>query len=336
MVPADVARVNQNFSGMVDLAIGDLRAAGFAHSLALRNDGTVVTWGSDDYGQVTVPTEATNVIALVAGYTHNLALRTDGSVVQWGEFADGAMSPPAGITNIVAIAAGFSHSLVLRANGTVVVWGSAVPVVSAVPASVTNAVAVAGGYAHSLALRADGTVVSWGLNNYGETNVPPAATNVIAIGAGFGYSQALRADGSIIGWGNAANGRTTTPTNLPANLPVTLTGTVNTTAAGTYPLLYSATNVFGFAGTAARSVVVPGASAPTISTHTLLGNGSFQLACDFTPGSTVTVLAATNIALPSTNWTVLGQATENPAGHYQFTDSGATGFVRRFYRVRVP
>jgi hypothetical protein len=40
--------------------------------------------------------------------------------------------------------------------------------------------------------------------------------------------------------------------------------------------------------------------------------------------------------LPASNWTVLGPATENPAGHYQFTDPGATNSAQRFYRVRTP
>jgi alpha-tubulin suppressor-like RCC1 family protein len=42
------------------LAIG----AGFDFSLALKADGTVVAWGNDQFGQLEIPTNLTNVIAI--------------------------------------------------------------------------------------------------------------------------------------------------------------------------------------------------------------------------------------------------------------------------------
>jgi hypothetical protein len=53
-------------------------------------------------------------------------------------------------------------------------------------------------------------------------------------------------------------------------------------------------------------------------------------------GLDFTVLGATNVALPLSNWTVLGAASEAPPGQYQFTDSQSTNNVRRFYRLRSP
>jgi hypothetical protein len=55
-------------------------------------------------------------------------------------------------------------------------------------------------------------------------------------------------------------------------------------------------------------------------------------------GLSFTVLGSTDIALPLSNWTVLGPALESPAGsgNYQFTDSGATNAPTRFYRVSSP
>ncbi len=61
-------------------------------------------------------------------------------------------------------------------------------------------------------------------------------------------------------------------------------------------------------------------------------------ACQFTftnlPALGFTVLAATDQTLPLDSWTVLGCATEVSPGRYQFTDSQATNFPQRFYRVR--
>jgi hypothetical protein len=44
------------------------------------------------------------------------------------------------------------------------------------------------------------------------------------------------------------------------------------------------------------------------------------------------------MALPLTNWTILGPAVESPigSGNFQFTDPQATNYPKRFYRVHFP
>ena len=64
--------------------------------------------------------------------------------------------------------------------------------------------------------------------------------------------------------------------------------------------------------------------------------GACQFTFTNTPGLGFTVLAATNPALPLSNWTVLGSATEVSPGQFQFTDPQATNTPQRFYRVRSP
>ncbi|HXF10260.1 MAG TPA: NHL repeat-containing protein [Desulfuromonadaceae bacterium] len=51
--------------------------------------------------------------------------------------------------------------------------------------------------------------------------------------------------------------------------------------------------------------------------------------------TTFTVVAATNMSLPRTNWTVLGTATLQSSNLFQFIDTHATN-VARFYTVRSP
>ena len=70
-------------------------AAGGYHTVALKNDGTVWTWGANDSGQLGDGT-ATNeprrfrsqgsagVTAIAAGYDHTVALRNDDTVWTWG------------------------------------------------------------------------------------------------------------------------------------------------------------------------------------------------------------------------------------------------------------
>jgi len=68
---------------------------------------------------------------------------------------------------------------------------------------------------------------------------------------------------------------------------------------------------------------------------TRMANGDFVLKFVNTPGTGFTVLTTTNLALPRTNWTVLGSAIENPPGLYQFTNSPPAS-IERFYDVRSP
>ena len=69
------------------------------------------------------------------------------------------------------------------------------------------------------------------------------------------------------------------------------------------------------------------------------GTGSFQITFTNLPNYTFSVRSATNLLFPSTNWTVLGHATDSPAGSgsYNFIDAGATtNQMLRFYRVTWP
>jgi alpha-tubulin suppressor-like RCC1 family protein len=70
-------------------------AAGSEHCLALKNDGTVVEWGTNLYNQLgnpdmlftSVPTTVQGlkgVTAISAGWAHNIVLLTNGTAWLWG------------------------------------------------------------------------------------------------------------------------------------------------------------------------------------------------------------------------------------------------------------
>ena len=128
-------------------------------------------------------------LGIAAGQSQALALRSDGSVWTWGTNQVGEMGISnltgsyfplriPGLTNVTGIAAGWQHSLAVEGNGTVWAWGdnsggqlgngnsnSAVPVQVT---GITNAVARIGRICYSLALLANGQVLAWGTNSAGQ------------------------------------------------------------------------------------------------------------------------------------------------------------------------
>jgi|GEM_PF-4078743 len=190
---------DNNCSGTIDEA---LFASGKHHAVTLRQDGTLLAWGCNDWGALgdgttisrEVPAEVpglTRVIAVAAGSYHTMALRQDGTVWtwgnnQWGQLGLGDEAPSTmeptqvpGISEVTAISVGLTHSVALRRDGTVWAWGynasgelgdgsnvhrfTPVQVIG-----VSNVVAVAAGAIHTVALRSDGSVWSWGFNENGQ------------------------------------------------------------------------------------------------------------------------------------------------------------------------
>ncbi len=230
-------------------------AAGGFHSLALKQDGTVMAWGYDGEGElgndaatVNQPTPVavagvSNVVAIAAGAFHSLALKQDGTLVAWGFDGSGQVGDGANTdnkttfvsvlnaTNIIAIAGGEQHSLALRSDGTMLAWGADnfgqlgddasqankdSPVV--VP-SATGITAIAAGDYHSLAVKTDKTVLAWGNDDYGQLGdgaslafkpLPApvsGASNVVSVMAGDFHSLALKEDGTMLAWGRDATGQ---------------------------------------------------------------------------------------------------------------------------------
>jgi PKD repeat protein len=172
-------------------------AAGDSHSLALRADGSIVSWGSDFSGEVSRTPSGTGFTAVAAGWEYSVALRADGSIVSWGEDSYRKVSGTPSGTGFTAIASGFDNNVALRADGSIVSWGYTF---SNAPSG-TGFIAIAAGDSHCLALRANGSIVSWGSDNYGQVSQTPSGTGFTAVAAGWMNSVALRADGSIVSWG---------------------------------------------------------------------------------------------------------------------------------------
>ena len=206
-----------------------------AINLALRNDGSVVPWGTG----ATVPTGLKNVVAVAAGDAHCIVLQAGGQVVAWLDSYNsnyGQATVPGGLTNVVAVGGGAYHSLALTANGTVAAWGYNGDGEINVPPSATNVIAIAAGSFHNLALRADGTIVAWGDDSVRQTDVPVGLSNVVAVAAGGFHSMALKSDGTVATWG-AADLFIGNNSDVQAIVPLGLSNVVAIAAGGFHSLV---------------------------------------------------------------------------------------------------
>lgn len=77
-------------------------------------------------------------------------------------------------------------------------------------------------------------------------------------------------------------------------------------------------------------------TAPVLTGAGRSGNGGFHFGFINNPNASFTVLASTNLALPLTNWTVVGVATNLGSGNFQFGTPLPTNSPQMFYRVRSP
>jgi hypothetical protein len=181
----------------------------------------------------------TSITDVAAGWTHSLAVKDGAEAFAWGsndsgELGDGSttgrLSPVALTTlgDVRAVDAGQHYSTALKADGTLWSWGSGqsgrlgngtggdrtTPGQVAGLAAVT---AVSVGDEHSLAIKADGTTWAWGENANGElgdgttaSRSAPVAVDAdgsTSIAAGRTFSAAVRGGGATWSWGSDATGQ---------------------------------------------------------------------------------------------------------------------------------
>lgn len=190
-------------------------AAGWTHSLAIREDRSVVGWGANRnnlgavVNQSVVPADLGACRAVSAGFYHSIAIQANGSVRCWGDNRFGQSTPPVDLGACTTVSAGGYHCAAIRADQTVRCWGAGLVNTgflpdlgqSIVPSSLGLCVSTASGGYHTAAIRSDGTLVIWGSNQFGQATPPADLGACAAVAAGDVHTVALRTNGSVVCFG---------------------------------------------------------------------------------------------------------------------------------------
>lgn len=167
-----------------------------SRSLALRADGTLVSWSD---GQPSPAVVARDVVTF-AGYANTVAVvRTDGST---GLLSDG-QAPVVGPTDVWTLDASPYGFVFLRTDGSVAqLLTSPYAVEVAPPANLGPLVGVVGLYASAVGVRADGQVQTWRQSVLTQES-PVGLTGVTRLAATSSRVLALKQGGTTVAWGGA-------------------------------------------------------------------------------------------------------------------------------------
>ena len=201
---------------------------GSYHTTAIKTDGTLWTWGRNDFGNLgdnTIITRSTPVTTFAGGTNwkqvagggaHTAAIKTDGTLWTWGNNSSGQLgdntttdrSTPvttfAGGTNWKQVTSGGSFTAAIKTDGTLWTWGNnssgqvgdntttnrSTPVTTF--AGGTNWKQVSCGGSHTAAIKTDGTLWTWGNNTdgrLGDNTTTTRSTPVTTFAGGTNWKQ---------------------------------------------------------------------------------------------------------------------------------------------------
>ncbi|GHV16939.1 hypothetical protein FACS189425_02150 [Clostridia bacterium] len=188
---------NRAINNLIDIVSVE---AGYEHVIALRSNGTVLSFPNEyEYRYSGDVSGWENIIAISAGGWGNVGLKADGTVVAVGDNESGQHNVE-DWRGIVAISAQSDFTVGLKTDGTVVAVGDNYYGQCDVGAW-SGITAIATGYDHTLGLKSDGTVIATGANYQMQSNVENWQ-DITYIAALWHMSIGIKSDGTVVSVGN--------------------------------------------------------------------------------------------------------------------------------------
>ena len=131
---------------------------------AIAQEGIVVGWGDNAYGQSIAPTDLGLCTQIAAGSYHTAVIQLVGNVKAWGYNSHGQTDVPTGLGACTQIAAGERYTVALREDGIVRAWGYNSDGQCNIPSDLGVCTQIASGLNHTIALTQKGVVRTWGNN----------------------------------------------------------------------------------------------------------------------------------------------------------------------------
>ena len=192
--------MNDNYSITANIGpeYDPIVATGWAHTVGVKSDGSVIAVGDNDWGQCDI-SDWTAINQVAAGYYHTVGLKSDGTVVAVG-WNDDRQCDVGDWIDIKQVTAGYYHTVGCRLDGNVVAVGDN-DLGQCDVSGWTDIVQVAAGGVHTVGVKDDGTVVAVGDNTYGRCEVDDW-TQIVQVAAGRYHTVGLKSDGTVVvaGW----------------------------------------------------------------------------------------------------------------------------------------
>jgi alpha-tubulin suppressor-like RCC1 family protein len=227
-------------------AFFSLANSGNLFTAAIKGDGSLWTWGSNEFAEIGDGTTSNRFLPkqialdfrfVAAGVYHSLAIKNDGTLWGWGYGSNGQLGPGL-ITKVyqptmigsgyVEVAAGFNHSVGLKGDGTLWAWGmnnagqigNGQQLIAGGSTSYFYPQYVGSGFKtvvaawdRTFAIKTDGSLWAWGSAPLGDgTNQNSSVPKLIGTGftmvaPGGNHAIAVKTDGSVWVWGLNGSGQ---------------------------------------------------------------------------------------------------------------------------------